>query len=84
MRGLGAIYPLDTAKSRIQAASGGAPTSVARQLALILREQGLGGWYAGLSAGLLRALLANGGGMALYGLVVSRLAAAAPRDKGEL
>ena len=48
------------------------------------------GWYAGLGAGLLRAFLANGGGMALYSLVLAQLAAGAelqgvrrPRAVGE-
>ena len=62
-----AIYPLDTAKSVIQA--GGGSTSVPAQLMRIYREQGIGGWYAGIGAGLTRAFLANGGGMAIYGLI---------------
>ena len=61
------IYPLDTAKSLIQAGSGS--TSVAAQLASIYRTSGVAGWYAGLPSGLLRAFLANGGGMAIYSLV---------------
>lgn len=72
------IFPLDTAKSRIQASSGGS-TNVVTQLAHIYREHGIRGWYAGLGAGLLRAFLANGGGMAIYSIVVARLAAL-PRD----
>ena len=79
-----AVYPLDTAKSRIQASSGaGESTRVLHQLARLYREHGLRGWYAGLSAGLLRAFLANGGGMAIYGVVLSTLAqrAEAPRTR---
>lgn len=63
-----AIYPLDTAKSCIQAQDGRAP-GVVTQLARIYRSAGISGWYAGMGAGLLRAFLANGGGMAMYGLV---------------
>ena len=53
------------------------------QLARLYREHGLRGWYAGLSAGLLRAFLANGGGMAIYSVVLSTLAqrAEAPRTR---
>ena len=40
----------------------------------IYRAHGVRGWYAGLSAGLLRAFLANGGGMALYSIVLAKLA----------
>ena len=80
-----AVYPLDTAKSRIQASSGaGESTRVLHQLARLYREHGLRGWYAGLSAGLLRAFLANGGGMAMYGLIVRRLTAQAEQRKSEL
>ena len=46
-----------------------ADTSVASQLVSIYRAHGLGGWYAGMSAGLLRAFLANGGGMAAYMMI---------------
>lgn len=77
------VYPLDTAKSRIQAGSGS--TSVARQLMQIYRAHGLGGWYAGMHAGLVRAFLANGGGMAMYGLVQQALKQVEdPRGKEEL
>lgn len=81
-----AIYPLDTAKSRIQASSGaGESTRVLHQLARLYREHGLRGWYAGLSAGLLRAFLANGGGMAIYSVVLSTLAqrAEGPRTRSD-
>lgn len=65
-----AVFPLDTAKSRIQAAATDAQAAgVVAQLARILREQGVRGWYAGMGAGLLRAFLANGGGMAAYALI---------------
>lgn len=74
-----AIYPLDTAKSVIQA--GGGSTSVAGQLARIYREQGLGGWYAGMSAGLLRAFLANGGGMAAFMAIQQRLLASSSKEE---
>ena len=70
-----AIFPLDTAKSRIQAAAADAKTGgVVAQLAMIYRSQGVRGWYAGIGAGLLRAFLANGGGMAIYALIQMRLA----------
>jgi solute carrier family 25 carnitine/acylcarnitine transporter 20/29 len=58
------IYPLDTAKSVIQAGKGS--TSVVRTLMRLYGEQGLAGWYKGMGAGLTRAFLANGGGMACY------------------
>ena len=75
-----AIYPLDTAKSCIQAGAVGTSTSVWYHLAAIYRVHGVRGWYAGIGAGLLRAFLANGGGMALYSLVLAQLAAdAAPQ-----
>ena len=66
-----AVYPLDTAKSLIQA--GGGSTSVVAQLVSIYRAAGIAGWYAGLPSGLLRAFLANGGGMAIYALVQQML-----------
>ena len=72
-----AIYPLDTAKSCIQASAAGTSTSVWYHLAAIYRVHGVRGWYAGIGAGLLRAFLANGGGMALYSLVLAQLAAGA-------
>ena len=72
-----AIYPLDTAKSCIQASAAGTSTSVWHHLAAIYRVHGVRGWYAGIGAGLLRAFLANGGGMALYSLVLAQLAAGA-------
>ena len=59
-----AIYPLDTAKSNIQA--GGGSTSVIK---LYQTKGVINGWYAGLGAGLTRAFLANGGGMVVYALV---------------
>ena len=74
-----AIYPLDTAKSVIQA--GGGSTSVPHQLLRIYRADGLGGWYKGLGAGLTRAFLANGGGMAIYALVQQLLLAKAAKDE---
>lgn len=61
------IYPLDTAKSCIQATS--KPISVTQQLVTIYRQSGLRGWYAGLGPGLTRAFLANGGGMAVYEII---------------
>ena len=71
-----AAYPLDTAKSVIQASPAGATPTVPQALARIMREQGVLGWYAGLSAGLMRALIANGAGMAAYGWVQAKLAPA--------
>lgn len=67
-----AIYPLDTAKSVIQASSGS--SGVLQQLSAIYRSSGLRGWYAGLAPGLLRAFLANGGGMVAYDLIQAHLA----------
>ena len=49
--------------------AGGGSTSVPQQLVSIYRQQGVGGLYAGLGAGLARAFLANGGGMAIYSLL---------------
>jgi hypothetical protein len=66
-----AIYPLDTAKSCIQATSG--QSGVLQQLTTIYRASGVLGWYAGLAPGLLRVLLANGGGMVMYDLIQRRL-----------
>jgi len=68
-----AIYPLDTAKSVIQASTGPRTPTVPQALALVFRKHGLLGWYAGLGAGLARAFLANGAGMAAYGWVQHRL-----------
>jgi solute carrier family 25 carnitine/acylcarnitine transporter 20/29 len=68
-----AIYPLDTAKSHIQASSG--PTaSVRQQLVRIYQQSGVGGLYRGLGAGLARAFVANGAGLAAYGIVTSLVA----------
>ncbi|KAL7551340.1 hypothetical protein ACHAWF_014532 [Thalassiosira exigua] len=67
-----AIYPLDTAKSCIQAGNS-TQAGVAQQLARIYRISGIRGWYAGLGPGLLRAFLANGGGMVMYDLVQAKL-----------
>ena len=47
-----AIYPLDIAKSCIQATSG--QSGVLQQLTTIYRASGVLGWYAGLAPGLLR------------------------------
>ena len=79
-----AIYPLDTAKSVIQA--GGGSTSVAHTLMRIYRDQGLAGWYKGMGAGLARAFLANGGGMACYILAQQMLlgSPSAGSNKAEL
>lgn len=76
-----AIYPLDTAKSVIQA--GGGSTSVARTLLRIYRERGLAGWYQGMGAGLTRAFLANGGGMACY-ILAQQLLLGSTSSKEEL
>jgi len=66
------FYPLDTIKSLIQA-DGMRHLGMVEALRLILRRSGVGGLYSGLRPGLLRAFLANGGGMAAYGLVQSCL-----------
>ncbi|EOD19860.1 hypothetical protein EMIHUDRAFT_242478 [Emiliania huxleyi CCMP1516] len=55
-----AAFPLDTA-------------NVVAQLGRIYSERGIAGWYAGLGAGLTRAFLANGGGMAFYSLIQAAL-----------
>uniref|UniRef100_A0A7S4FAT1 ADP,ATP carrier protein n=1 Tax=Chrysotila carterae TaxID=13221 RepID=A0A7S4FAT1_CHRCT len=60
------VYPLDTAKSRIQA---GSEFGIVGTLVKVFREAGIAGLYAGMGAGLLRAFLANGGGMVAYGWV---------------
>lgn len=62
------IYPLDTAKSRIQATHYGSQ-GVFGQLTACYRSSGIKGLYSGLSAGLVRAFLANGAGMVAYGFV---------------
>ena len=74
-----AVFPLDTAKSVIQA--GGGSTSVSTQLLLIYREHGLAGWYRGIGAGLARAFLANGGGMAIYSLIQELLLQSSSKDE---
>ena len=70
------IYPLDTAKSRIQGwdSQKGGGRGVVRELAAIYRARGILGWYRGLRAGLLRAFLANGSGMLAYGRVCKMMA----------
>lgn len=73
------IYPLDTAKSRIQGRveHNQAGTGVISELAALRRVYGVASWYRGIQAGLLRAFLANGSGMLAYGWVCQRMAARA-------
>jgi len=66
------IYPLDTAKSCIQA---GSDLGILDTLVLIYKRSGVAGLYAGIGAGLLRAFLANGAGMVAYGFVQQLLSA---------
>jgi solute carrier family 25 carnitine/acylcarnitine transporter 20/29 len=73
------IYPLDTAKSRIQGRveHDGARRGVISELAALRRVHGMAGWYRGIEAGLLRAFLANGSGMLAYGWVCQQMASRA-------
>mmetsp|Transcript_59072 Transcript_59072/g.135463 ORF Transcript_59072/g.135463 Transcript_59072/m.135463 type:complete len:173 (-) Transcript_59072:104-622(-) len=65
------IFPMDTAKSCIQA---GSSCGILDTLVMIYQRSGFAGLYAGIGAGLLRAFLANGGGMVAYGIVQGILA----------
>ena len=68
------IYPLDTAKSVIQAAGSSEKSlSILGALAQVYRRAGIRGWYAGLGAGLLRAFTSNGLGMVAYGWATALL-----------
>jgi len=72
------VYPLDTAKSRIQGrADAGPGGGVFAELAALRRSHGVSAWYRGIKAGLLRAFLANGSGMLAYGRVCALMAARA-------
>jgi len=54
-----ACYPLDVVKSRVQLAEkppSGGPGYVGRELALIFREQGIRGWFRGLTPSLIRSI----------------------------
>jgi solute carrier family 25 carnitine/acylcarnitine transporter 20/29 len=70
------IYPLDTAKSRIQGRveHDRVGTGVISELAALRRAHGVASWYRGIEAGLLRAFLANGSGMLAYGRVCQMMA----------
>ena len=73
------VFPLDTAKSRIQA--GSRSKGVCDELARIYRFEGVRGWYSGLAPGLFRAFIANGGGMVAYGYMQGKLDVAALSKK---
>eukprot|EP00928_Gymnodinium_smaydae_P080742 TRINITY_DN64389_c0_g1_i1.p1 TRINITY_DN64389_c0_g1~~TRINITY_DN64389_c0_g1_i1.p1 ORF type:complete len:215 (+),score=45.62 TRINITY_DN64389_c0_g1_i1:184-828(+) len=64
------IYPLDTAKSRIQASQEKTRGTLG-EVRQIVSSRGVGGLYRGIGAGLLRAFLANGAGMVAYGWFLS-------------
>lgn len=68
------VFPLDTAKLRIQAGKGLPGGGVGAELGAIYRTSGVRGLYRGIGSGLARAFLANGLGMVAYGLVQARLA----------
>lgn len=69
------VYPLDTAKLRIQAGQGlSGGGGVVSELGAIYRSSGVRGLYRGIGSGLTRVLLANGLGMVAYGLVQARFA----------
>ncbi|KAG8458070.1 hypothetical protein KFE25_012730 [Diacronema lutheri] len=70
------VYPLDTAKLRIQAGKSVHPGGgVGAELAAVYRASGVRGLYRGLGSGLARVLLANGLGMVAYAQVQSALGA---------
>lgn len=65
------IYPLDVVKSRVQSQGGQSIRAVLTQLRG--HKSGVGVFYAGLRAGLLRSVIANGGAFVVYDYTRKRL-----------
>jgi len=67
------VYPADMAKSRVQsfATSGSQAPHAVRVLADVARSSGVAALYSGLSAGLLRAIFANGVAFVVYDKVLA-------------
>jgi solute carrier family 25 carnitine/acylcarnitine transporter 20/29 len=60
----GACFPLEVAKSRVQAAA--LPTTMRAELATVVREQGVAGLYRGFGPGAARSIFANGTSMVVF------------------
>lgn len=73
-------FPLDAAKTQIQSGRG-EKMGVAGHIRSIYKENGVGGLYRGMGAGLMRVFVGNGLGMITYRLVQDAFAAQEQRSK---
>ena len=79
------VFPIDVIKSRCQSiAVGSTHVSWLEVGSQVVRQQGVRGLYAGLPAGILRTLIANGGAMVVYDSVLRWLEATPPRNLGDV
>lgn len=58
--------PFDVLKTRLMAAEGKSPPSLGQAASLLYKQQGMGGFYRGLQANVMRAMVLNGTKMACY------------------
>ncbi|RYH29451.1 solute carrier family 25 protein [archaeon] len=58
--------PFDVLKTRLMAAEGNSPLSLSQAASTLYKQQGIGGFYRGLQANVMRAMVLNGTKMACY------------------